>query len=99
MPYLADFRPLDEACLYDDRGAQQVGAQAWEHNRLGERRLRNFEGFQPRTQFQQQLGIESGAKLAGVNQIVVLEVSHQKGAQSLSNPLWVGEAADYKLLR
>jgi hypothetical protein len=41
----------------------------------------------------------SGAKLAGVNQSVVLEVSDQKGAQPFSHPLWVCKAADHELLR
>src|SRR5215510_8872573 len=79
MPQLAEFRPLDEAGLYHDRGTHPMRAHPRESDRLGERRLWNLQSIEPRTQFPQQLGIESGAKLAGVNQIVLLEVSDQKG--------------------
>src|SRR5215472_17800584 len=99
MSQLTEFRPLNEACLNDDRRSHPMRAQVRESDGFGERRLRNFQRVQPHTQFQQQLGVESCAKLAGINQIVVLEVSDQKGAEPFSRPLWVGKAADHKLLR
>src|SRR5215831_10776952 len=88
MPQLAKSRPLDEAGLYNDLGSHPMRAETRESDRLSERRLWNFQGVEPRSQFQQQLGIESGAKLAGVNQFVVFEVSNQKGAQAFPYSLW-----------
>ena len=86
--------PLDEARLDDDLRADPVRAQPRQALGPGEWRLRNLESVQPRTQIEQEFGVEAGTDLSGETEVFFVEIADQQRSQPHSLALWIGEAAD-----
>ena len=74
--------PFDEGHLHDDLRANPVRAQARQSFRFGKWRRRTFDRIEPRPQIQQELRIESGADLSGKDEIILVVVADQQGAQA-----------------
>src|SRR6185436_4930000 len=109
MAQLAVRRPFDEGDLDDDLRTHPVRAHARQPDGLGERRLRDLERIEPRAELQQELRVEAGADLPGVDKVVVLalrltlagrralssgEVADEQRAQTNASALRIGEPAD-----
>src|SRR5687767_4637050 len=99
MPELAVHGPLDETDLHDDGRSDPVGAETGKALGLRERRLRDFERVEPRAQVEQQLCVETGADLAGKDEVLSFVIADEQGAEADARALRIGEPADYELLR
>ena len=90
--------PLDEAYLHDDLRVYPVGADAWQADGFGKWRRLCFDLIELGAEVEQEFGIKAGADLSGKDKVVAIVVANQQSAEADTFALWIGEAADHKLL-
>jgi len=78
---LAVLRPLHESDLDDDLGRDPVHVFARKIAGARERRSRDFERVEATTELGEELGIETGPDLAGVDEVVSFEVADEQRAR------------------
>src|SRR5437762_14122968 len=81
MPQLTVLRPFDERYLNDHLRLHPVRPQLRQPLRSRERRLGNLDAVESRAQLEQQLGVESRADLAGVDEVVSIIVPDEQRAE------------------
>jgi hypothetical protein len=89
--------PFAEADLGDQLRPHPMHPRAGESPDR-ERRLVLLQRGQPPPEALEQLVVETGPDLAGVDQVVALPVAEQQSAEAVPGPLRVGVAADHQLL-
>src|SRR5262249_20704724 len=99
MAQFAVYGPLDERDLHDDFGYYPMGSNARQPCGPCERRFRDLQPVESRTQIQQQLRIEAGADFAGEDEIVPIEVSDEQCTQTHAGSLRIRVSANNEFLR
>src|SRR5919204_5751996 len=89
--------PFAEADLGDQLRPHPMHPRAGESPDR-ERRLVLLQRGQPPPEALEQLVVEAGPDLAGVDQLVAAVVAEQQSAEAVPGPLRVGVAADHQLL-
>jgi hypothetical protein len=94
---LAVHRPLDERHVHDDLGLHPVCAHTREPRPDGERRLLDLGRIEPRAQVHQQCPVETGADLAGEDELTLFIEANQQGPESDAASLRISESADHEV--
>src|SRR5688500_9136409 len=92
-------RPLDEGNLDDDLRPHPVRANPGQPDRFRERCRGNLQRVEALAEVEQKPGIEARADLARKDEVVIVVVADEQGAEALASALWIGKAADDELLR
>src|SRR6266571_8328478 len=99
MAQLSMHGPFDEGSLHDDFRQHPMCTKARQPFGFRERRFRDLELVEPRTQVQQQLRVEAGADFAGKDEIIPIEIPHEQRAETDTAAPWIRESANDELLR
>src|SRR5262245_51484619 len=99
MAQLSVSGPFDKRYLHNDLGTNPMCAHSRQASALGKRRPGLFDLVEPTPQIEQELGIESGADLAGKEQVASFKVADEQRAEANASALRIGVAADHQLLR
>ena len=79
--------PLNEANLDDDLGTNPVGAETWEADGFGEKRLRSFETVELFAELKQQFSVEARADLAGIDEVICGDaLTHVRATAPFARP-------------
>src|ERR1051326_6105587 len=98
MAQLAVHGPLNEGNLHHDFGLRPMRMNPWQPLGFRERRSRDLELVQPRTQVQKQLRVEAGADFTGKHKIIPLEVAYEQRAETDAAAPRICESADDEFL-